>query len=189
MQCPVCKQVRLEPATLADDLPARTCPTCGGHFVEIEEYLDWRERHKPAPAAVAAPAPELPVHDSGPGKLCPDCGAFLIRYEVGHGAGFALDRCGRCGGVWLDANEWEDLTGLGLAAQLHLVFSEAWQSQVKRQEREGQYRQAVRKILDAKLSQYCSPEEADRIKQFQDWVSRHPHGREIQAYLRSVQDL
>lgn len=38
---------------------------------------------------------------------CPKC---KLKMEVFKQIGVEIDQCGNCGGVWLDADEWTDLT-------------------------------------------------------------------------------
>jgi Zn-finger nucleic acid-binding protein len=126
------------------------------------------------------------VDDSGPGKLCPACGAFLILHKVGCGLAFHLDRCGRCGGTWLDANEWEFLRSRDLHRSLHLVFSESWQRRVRREERTRQYRRVVTSVLDERLRRQCGEPDIERLKRFKQWIDGHPRRRELYAYLEGT---
>lgn len=64
-------------------------------------------------ATLKGPIPERPpaeesveVHHTKTGKLCPECTRILLPSKVGHGLDFRIDRCGNCGGMWFDANEW-----------------------------------------------------------------------------------
>ena len=201
MQCPVCKSKKLlAPAEIEPGLRASRCGVCGGQFVKVENYLAWFERHGEGPdgrrgrggeaeqARAFAPA-EMPAADSGPGKLCPGCGAFLIRFGVGRGVGFHVDHCGRCGGVWLDAHEWDALKAAGLHDHLHLVFSEAWQGELRKQENAERYRRTVTDILDDKLAQSCSADDLTRLKEFKAWADAHPAKAELYGYLTALRDL
>ena len=110
MNCPVCKATTLVQEELEPGLPDKRCRQCGGRWIEGSRYLAWVAAHgrrladKPPEEGV-----ELPVAESGKAKLCPECGRFLTRARVGRGASFHLERCGTCGGIWTDANEWEIL--------------------------------------------------------------------------------
>ena len=190
MQCPVCKETRMEPDELAENLITHACATCGGHYIKSERYFSWLKQHgENLPEKPPGEQASLPVPDSRPGKLCPECGAFLIRHKVGHGIDFHLDRCGRCGGIWLDKNEWQVLKGRNLHDDVHFVFSEAWQTQVKQEERSKQYRDVVVGVLDGKLAQHCSQADIARLKEFKDWIDDHPCRKELYAYLASTRDL
>lgn len=187
MQCPVCKTTSLGVTVLPEGPRAYACKSCGGKFVKVDQYLNWRTVHgKDLPETPAETVAPLSVVDSGPGKLCPDCGAFLIRHKVGHGVAFHLDRCFRCGGVWLDDKEWDVLQSRNLHDDIHLIFSDAWQNEVKRQEREESYRQVVDDILDQKLSHSCNASDAAQVKKFAIWMLGRPNCDEIFAYLSSM---
>jgi len=48
---------------------------------------------------------------------CPGCGALLAEVED---HGISVDRCAQCGGVWLDAGEFDQVAGTErLMARLH----------------------------------------------------------------------
>jgi Zn-finger nucleic acid-binding protein len=190
MDCPVCKTVPLQTHQLDEGLVTHSCPQCSGQYLRSERYFQWLQRHgENLPEKSPDLALHLPVHDSKPGKLCPECGAFLIRHKVGHGMEFHIDRCGRCGGIWLDENEWDVLKSHGLHDDMHHVFSQAWQAEVKGQERQQHYREVVMHILDDKLLQLCSGEDLAKLKEFKAWLDGHPNRRELYAYLGGTRDL
>ena len=99
----------------------------------------------------------------------------MTRAKVGRGAAFEIDRCGGCGGTWLDAREWEALRRLGLHDDIHFIFSAAWQADVAREERERMRDQ----MLLTKLG------EADwaEIQRVREWLLAHRHRDELSAYL------
>lgn len=91
--------------------------------------------------------------------------------------GFALDRCGNCGGTWFDRNEWEVLQGSEFWNQIHLIFSPAWQNRVRHTEHVEQLQaQFAKKVGAADFA------EAKRIK---TWLDQHPHREAILGYLIS----
>src|SRR5579862_2873814 len=109
-KCPVCKEVALEAATIDQQLTAHRCSKCKGNWIAPKDYWAWLGDRQILPDPPAAQNPvDLPVHETETPKFCPDCGRFMRRTKVGHGIPFAVDRCGSCGGFWLDANEWEIL--------------------------------------------------------------------------------
>jgi Zn-finger nucleic acid-binding protein len=190
MKCPVCKKVALEAHENADGPVTHACGGCGGKYVKSSQYFAWLDRHgENVPERPADQAPALPVADSKPGKLCPECGAFLIRHEVGHDIDFAIDRCGRCGGIWLDGNEWETLVARGLHDDVHMVFSEAYQTELKRRRRADEYGQTVTDILDEKLTKQLGEADFAKLKEFQQWLAAHDQAEQIYAYLMSLRGL
>lgn len=190
MKCPVCKTVILEQKELADGPATYGCSQCGGTYIKSSQYFQWLQGHGAnVPELAPEAAANLPVADSKPGKLCPECGAFLIRHAVGKGIDFHLDRCGRCGGIWLDADEWEILVSRGLHDDVHMIFSEAWQADIKRRQRSQDYRRTVTDILDGKLRQQCGEADLARLKEFQQWLAAHPAAEQMYGYLLSLRGL
>lgn len=187
MECPLCKTTHLEITELEPGLASRTCHSCGGYLVELDRYLDWASRQTttaPADAAISI----VPAADSGPGKLCPSCGGFMIRYQVGHGVGFCVDRC-RCGRIWLDRDEWAVLKAKGLHGRMHLFASEAWQGEIRDQARHESYRQTVLAALEGRLGDVINPEDLRRLKEIRQWLDGHPAKAQMFAYLAGTRDL
>jgi len=123
---------------------------------------------------------ELPAlidtgHDSEAGKLCLFCGRFMRRLRVGHGITFHLDRCTSCGGFWFDGEEWETLKSKGLHRESHLVFTDAWQAEVRRQ--------AKAEVDENRLQNHLGPEGLTRADSIAQWIAGHPHGKEILARI------
>ena len=190
MQCPVCKDKRMEASQLADGLPAHTCTGCAGHYIRGEQYQKWIVAHREnLPEKNPDESAHLPVADSGPGKLCPECGAFLIGHIVGHDVDFRIDRCGRCGGIWLDANEWETLVARNLHDDVHFIFSKVWQAHAKQAERSESYRSMVFQVLDGQLTAKIGPADLARLKETKAWLDAHPHSADLYAFLRSTRGL
>jgi Zn-finger nucleic acid-binding protein len=94
---------------------------------------------------------------------------------VGHGVSFHLDRCGRCGGIWFDRNEWEILEANGLHDDVHLVFSEAWQAAVRQSDQQ--------QVEEDRLRVLLGDESLARIQQIKQWLDGHPKKSQLYAYL------
>ncbi len=100
-----------------------------------------------------------------------------MKYKVGHGIGFSLNRCGHCGGVWFDKNEWEIMKSRNLNDDVHLVFSEAWQSAVRHEEHQN--------AMDEILRKQIGDEDLKEIQRVKTWLQGHPKSGELYAYLLS----
>src|SRR6476469_8534091 len=180
--CPVCKTTVLAAGTLDDGLVAHPCPQCRGEWIASKDYWKWLETRNvapPEPPEVANPV-DLPVKQDEKPKLCPDCGRFMRRHKVGHGVAFVVDRCGTCGGFWLDANEWEVLKSRHIHERLHFIASDAWQAEVARQEREKGHERIVREKLGA--------QDMEKIKAIKTWIESHPRKAELYAVLLDKKD-
>ncbi|MEX0654412.1 MAG: zf-TFIIB domain-containing protein [Phycisphaeraceae bacterium] len=177
MRCPACQQGQLTRDELDANLITSACTACGGHWVRAFQYWKWRERQG---ASLPPIEPEGDLagsaeRDSGAGKRCPECGTFLIRRQVGKGFAFHLDRCGHCGGLWFDRDEWATLKQHHLHDDVHFVFTEAWQAERRREQQE----QAEQRRLREQLG------EADlaRLHEVRQWIEQHPQRHVILAQL------
>ena len=176
MLCPVCKTVALNNEILLPNLTAKSCNQCGGRWIQSFQYWKWLETlgsfstEKPSTTTN-----NLPVEDSSAGKLCPECGHFLSHKKVGHGVDFHLDRCGNCGGIWFDKNEWEILQSKNLHDDVHFVFSTAWQKQIHEDEIEQTQEQRFEKIL--------GPDDYQKTKEIAEWINSHPNKSTILSYI------
>lgn len=185
MNCPICKSAPLAARVLDDGPPAAACGNCGGIWIESAEYWKWIESR---PSARNEPGADQPmnlstqriVKDSGPGKFCPACGRFLARAKPGGGLDFFLNRCGGCGGIWLDANEWENLRDAGLSDAIHFIFSDHWQSELARAQRTRQHEQL--------LAEKLGPEALAEVKRIKAWLDGHPRKAELYAFLIGPRD-
>ena len=144
------------------------------------DYLTWRER-QPDLATVATQAVSDVKEDSPTDtplsvRRCPDGGHVLMRYRVGHGVPFSLDRCGACNGVWFDRAEWESLSARGLHRQLPEIFGPSWQFGLRSEEQRTQQEQRFSDRLGPDLG---------RVREFADWIAEHPRCSEILAYVQS----
>ncbi len=175
--CPVCREPSLRPIEIEPLLPGRRCERCSGQWIRGESYFRWCEhpdrQRNLHPSATAAS--EHVHHDTARAMLCPDCGRLLTRCRVGHGLDFSINHCGGCGGIWLDATEWESLRASGLSDRIHFVFSAAWQAQVQR---EQQQRSAARLLRDR-----IGESDFAELERLIEWIEKHPHREQVTAWL------
>ena len=179
--CPVCVENTLYFRELEANLHSSQCSKCNGVFISAYQYEEWLRLHgenlpeKPPDEGVKLVSGETPG-----AKFCPECKCMLMKYKVGHNLGFSLNRCGHCGGVWFDRNEWEILKSRNLHDDVHLMFSQAWQSAVRREESNAAMDEILRKQLgDADLAE---------IRRIKSWLQTHPRSAELYAYLVSDSD-
>ena len=161
---------------LEDGLKVLECQECRGRWIQSFYYWKWREKHgKSLPERPAGGGSELPVRDTPAAKLCPECGHILIRYPVGHEVEFRLDRCGNCGGIWLDRNEWENLKQRNLHDDIHKFFSATWQRQVREEE--------SKKSREFLLREKFGDRDYDKLIETKNWITEHALSHEILAFL------
>lgn len=175
MNCPVCSESALKRESLEKDLMSHTCPSCGGLWIGSTDYADWLDK-------AGERLPEKPftdisieVKDNTDAKLCPGCGRIMVKYKVGHGLDFHLDRCGGCGGVWLDANEWSAMKARNLHDEIGSVFTAPWQAQIREEET------ALK--LDRIYENRFGGEDYGKVKEFRKWLDSHPQRQAILHFL------
>ena len=176
MRSPLHPDTTLELKELEPGFSAYSCPTSGGVWIPLQNYLEWQARQpKPAAPTSAHPAPELVDDSEQRALICPESGRLLLRYRVGHGLRFHLDRSPATGGVWLDRGEWEALKAKGLHTEMHLIFTAAYQRGI-RTEQYG-------KTMDQTFQQRIGAADFAHVTEFKSWLENHPRRRDICCYL------
>jgi len=176
MDSPVHLDTPLQPTELEPGLSAFVCPKSGGHWIPLSSYFTWRELHasatRPLPPGYH---PELADDCAQRALICPESGYLLVRYRVGSGLNFCVDRSPKTGGVWLDAGEWEALKSKGLHDELHLIFTAPYQARILSEVADTRLEDRFRARLGA--------EDYQRVTDFRSWLRKHPKRRDIVAYL------
>lgn len=176
MRSPIHPDTNLVQKELEPGFSAFACPTSGGVWIPLQNYLDWQSRQpKPATGASAQPVPELADDSEQRVLICPESGRLLLRYRVGRGLQFRLDRSPATGGVWLDRGEWEALKAKGLHTGMHLIFTAAYQRTI----RSEQYGQTMEQSFRDRIGNKDFP----RVMEIKNWLEAHPRRREICCYL------
>ncbi len=175
MKCAICRTETLQPIMLENNLQAYRCTTCGGVWLNSADYWQWLEQHGPNLPETPASAPEPTAVESDRARLCPSCGHILLPYHVGHEVPFTLDRCGNCNGVWFDAQEWDVLRQRNLHDDLHMMFTAAWQRQVRR----GEHKRTLQAIYADKFG----AEDYAELRRIKEWLYAHPQRVAMLAYL------
>lgn len=57
---------------------------------------------------------------SDPRLRCPKDGTLMEKQLIGGAQGVTIDRCAKCGAIWLDAHEMEAIFAMGIARQVDL---------------------------------------------------------------------
>ena len=152
------------------------CPKSGGLWIPLQTYLTWKEQQPDTPVVASADSLPVPPEESKQRALiCPESGRLLLRYRVGHGLPFHIDRSPATGGVWLDKGEWEALKSKGLHVSLHLIFTAGYQRQI----RSAEYVQTLTDTFRDRIG----PDDFAKVTEFSAWLAHHPKGRDICCYL------
>ena len=152
------------------------CPECAGVFLEHLPYVEWAKSSAHVEGTKPGPTGVRPSAERAGAKFCPDCKSYLVKYDVASDAPFTIDRCGTCGGMWLDGNEWDQLKSRSLHTDIHRIFSTDWQSQLRAEE----HGKALEEIWRGQFG--SDFEELMRIKK---WIDGHDKAPEIYAFLQA----
>ena len=175
MLSPVHSEIRLERTEIEPGLYAYRCPKSGGVWIPLESYLNWRS-HQEAQSESPPNYTPGPEEDSGRKALiCPESGRLLLRFRVGHGLAFHIDRSPATGGVWLDKGEWEALKRAELHREIHLIFTASYQRAL----RASDYTRTMERTFRERIGEADFP----KVAEFAKWLSDHPRRREICSYL------
>lgn len=175
MKCPNCDQMRMEESELDQGLRAFVCGCCNGHWVNINDYQHWLSSHGETLSERDGAEVKTTVTEEQQARLCPACEVIMLKWQVGHGLPFKLDRCSRCGGIWLEQDEWQALKEKNLHDEIHRVFSSAWQSD----ERRAQMRAKLETVYRQRFA-----EDYDRVEGFRSWLHNQENKDQILAYVR-----
>lgn len=180
-ESPFDRNVALEPAALPAGPSAWHCPVSHGVWINSRDYQEWLQTRDPKeadefPLGDPPDLDQLKQNDSRAGKRCPEDGGFLILHRVGHGIPFNLDRCGSCGGVWLDKGEWRALLAKKLHADLTRIFTSAWQAKIRHEDQQ--------RARDATLHKRLGDADFAHASEFASWLKAHPSRAEIFAWLQ-----
>jgi hypothetical protein len=117
LQCPKCHQ----PLNGLDyqGVHIETCPACGGDWLDAGELgaivharkMQFNEQECLA-MAQAAKITGVKLTTLNRQITCPRCGSATHPVNYGEDSGIIIDKCARCGGVWLDKGEIEKIQEL-----------------------------------------------------------------------------
>jgi len=178
MKCILCENSVLTKSAIDDNLNGYICSECGGIWIQAKAYWKWiKSLGTTLPEKPESETADLAVTEASQMKICIDCGHFLTRRKVGHGISFHIDRCQCCGGIWLDHNEWEILKSRNLHDEIHFIFGQEWQDEIRKQESEIQYQEEVKSII--------GDEAFAKVADFKNFLENSPTKNIIMAYLQN----
>jgi Zn-finger nucleic acid-binding protein len=178
IMCPICKNRTLRSTTYDETLPVHECPSCGGAWLRANEYGLWLRNQTPGAydfSEIKGFGSSQQIIDSKQAAFCPDCGHFMMRYQIGSTVDFHLDRCNHCNGAWFDRNEWQALKAADLHDEIHRIFTRPWQQQIRAEEMAGK--------LDALYREKFGETDYEKIKQIRAWLDANPNRNTLLAYL------
>jgi len=105
MRCPKCRTQELVAHDVEDTtVNVDVCPTCNGVWFDAGEL-------EATLADLAVDDLRVPSRSKRAPFVCPRCGKMMFAFN--YPQTFAqIDMCKNCGGVWLDANEYEEIAAV-----------------------------------------------------------------------------
>jgi len=175
MKSPVGSRQELHAVQLEKGLLAYRCPETGGHYIPASAYMQWLgEQPARLPQLPPTPGIAAPREEKHRAYICPESGTIMIRFKVGHGFKFTVDRS-ITGGIWLDSGEWEALKSRNFHDEIHFIFTDPWQNAIRKDEVAAGNR--------TRLEERLGTEFLGRIDGLKDEILQNPHREEILAYL------
>jgi len=171
MSCPTCGTDSMLETVLLEEsgLHVEACSRCEGLWIPAGAYNRWLEQQAAAPASTSGGPHHvhLEMKDGPFLRRCPTCAYILGRYRVGPDVPFTIDRCHNCGGIWLDAHEWDVLKAARLHERLHAIFTSKWQQDVRRREADEKEEAWRRRVL--------GEDGYERLVAFEAWARQQPN--------------
>lgn len=175
MHCPTCQSTPLEPVELEQGLVAAGCPRCNGALLALIQYRYWMDNHQ---SDVLEKSEDPPAVEEPEGaKLCPKCRALMTKYRVGADTDNRLDLCAHCDEAWLDGGEWQLLKQLDLHDQLPLLFTEAWQRNIRLRKEKFN--------MEKHFTQLIGEGDFPKVEEFKNWIDQHPAAAHIKHYINT----
>jgi Zn-finger nucleic acid-binding protein len=99
--------------------PVAACGRCGGRWMTADTLGAVVEAWDPGAeeALEDRGGCQVPLADVREGLRCPDCRAAMEAFNYAGDSGVILDRCPRCGGLWLDRGELEQVLRVAAASR------------------------------------------------------------------------
>jgi Zn-finger nucleic acid-binding protein len=173
MQCTSCKTGQLKQSKLDKTLACHICDNCGGHWIKLDDYMEWHKTQEPLQAVVEEIGVEVDTLESTQALLCPESGAIMTKFHITSDTDHNIDWCNKSAAIWLDKGEWELLKEKGVADKLNQIFSEQWQEKI--------ITETSRNTREAFLTNKLGEENYSRLKLVRTWF--HEQSAEDKALM------
>jgi len=174
MKCPVCKTPTLVQRTIDKNLDMLECSECGGNWLKSYQYWLWKAFYDGVSHSVHAEIEAKPENAEGI-KICPECSRLLKKYAAGHGTGMFIDRCDNCRGIWFNKSEMNRLLKSDVHKEITAIFASHWQKQVRDEK--------VFRHRDELLLKELGETEYKLVRDFKNWIAKHPKVEYIISYI------
>jgi Zn-finger nucleic acid-binding protein len=110
--------------------------------------------------------------------LCPEGHGILTRAKVAWQDPYYVERCSKCGGLWLDSGELQRLIAQNLIDDIDELWQPAWRRQLQREQAAA--------ALRGDLSDKLGPELVEKLESLAIDLASQPHANLALAFLREA---
>lgn len=175
MKCVKCDKNQLALGVLETGLTCQQCSSCGGSWVEMDDYIHWHKLNATRANFSLKQPDEITVEDSSAVLICPQCNQIMGKFKVGSEVDYRIDQCANCGGFWLDNGEWVNLIKLNLHVKINTIFTDSWQRRVRE---ESNKRNAEMRYVSK-----FGEDTYKQAKRLRDTLAGNPFKSRVIAYL------
>jgi Zn-finger nucleic acid-binding protein len=175
MNCTSCRFGVLEPTLLDGLFNARTCSKCDGHWILVEEFVEWKKNNPDHPFIQDTEWTEDQSVDTTKALLCPISGVIMRKIKISTKTDHKIDYSHMVGGIWLDKGEWELLKAHGLAGQLNTIVTKEWQNKLRHENTSHNFSEFY--------EQKFGKDNYDKVKEIREWLSSQPQKADLRAYI------
>jgi Zn-finger nucleic acid-binding protein len=166
--------VELRPTVLDEGLVCQHCDSCGGSWVNMQDYIQWHDQHT-SEANLAITQEDVDIEDTSAVLICPQCNQIMGKFRVSAELDHRMDQCASCGGFWLDKGEWKYLQRFNLHTRINTIFTENWQRKI----REDTFKRNAEKRYLTKFGVVTY----QQAKELKDYLIGNPFKNRVIAYL------
>jgi Zn-finger nucleic acid-binding protein len=169
--------VDLKATRLDEGLPAHGCAECGGAIIPLLYYRDWAERTANDKETVEAEldASLATENESHSALACPKCSRLMSKFNISGCTKNRLDLCTSCDEAWLDGGEWELLKALQLSKNIPAIFTDGWQSNVRKEMSEAR--------LKERFSNIVGEVDIEKAEEIRTWLKTHKNRSDLLFYI------
>ncbi len=175
MNCVKCKTETLKCIEIDQGLKAYHCSSCEGHWIRANDYVEYTMKNEEDSEFDHVGVEYDMTYESKKVAFCPDCGSFLIKYQVANDIPFNIDHCGHCHGIWLDKNEWSILQQNNLHKSLNKIFTQPWQKALRDEMTKANF--------EKHYTQVFGNEGYKHLREIREWLYKSEHKDELLAYI------
>jgi len=180
MKCTHCKTGLLKPTKIDGLFPAHSCSICGGDWILIEDYANWKSK-QPDYNFVENIAENV-IEDNfqvpetnNKAMICPVSGSIMQKFRLTSSSEYKINYSAKVGGIWLNRGEWSYLKYQGLAGSLNTLLTEPRQNEIL----QDATKQHLKQIYQDKFGS----EDYQKIKEIRHWLNNHEQKHDLLAYL------